>query len=80
MKDFLLWLERFLTGFLVGYKVGESGKKKAIDDLEWEKFKSKVKDNIIQNEKDFNGKSDDDIIKSAIDGAGSDDVKPEGKE
>lgn len=66
----LEWCERVLPGlaaaFGIGHRVGSAGKAKVEKDLVKTKTELELTKNALQNEKDFDGKSDDDVIGDAI--------------
>lgn len=79
MKDvvtqILEWLERVLPGLIaafgLGYKIGDDGKRKLQGQLDETETELKLKENELQNEKDFAGKSSADIIRDAAKGSGN---------
>lgn len=73
----LEWLERVLPGLIVGFKLGEMGKQRAEAEADKVKTEMKIFKNELENEKEFSGQSDSDVIRGALargkHGTGSDD-------
>lgn len=86
MKDWLTqvleWLERIvptvIASFGLGLKVGETGKNKIRAELDKTKTELELKNNELQNEKDFYDKSDDDIVSRILKGSGPNKPDSEG--
>lgn len=66
ITQILEWVERVLPGLLtafgLGYKLGDEGKRQVRAELDKTKTELELKNNELQNEKDFSGKSSDDVI------------------
>lgn len=73
-KDWLTrileWCQKVLPGlaaaFGIGYRVGSNAKAEVEKKLAKTTVELELKTNELQNEKDFDGKSDDDVIGDAI--------------
>ena len=75
LTQVLEWLERVLPGLIgafgLGYKVGQSGTQKVKNDLSRTELAKEEVENELQNEKDFEHKSDADTIRDAVKGSGA---------
>lgn len=83
LPQVLEFLEKVLPGILgalaIGYKLGSQEKNKIKAQLDQALLQISLKENEMRNAADFADKSDDDIIRTAINGTGSVKSKPEGK-